>query len=43
MTRKSLLIKHAIDCIERIKEYTVDGKEAFLDDTKTQDAVIRNL
>ena len=38
MTRKGLLIKHAIDCIERIEEYTDDGKDAFLDDTKTQDA-----
>lgn len=43
MTRKGLLIKHAIDCIERIEEYTDDGKDAFLDDSKTQDAVIRNL
>ncbi len=43
MARKGLLIKHAIDCIERIEEYTDDGKDAFLDGTKTQDAVIRNL
>jgi uncharacterized protein with HEPN domain len=29
--------------IERIKRYTADGKQAFLADEKTQDAVIRQL
>jgi len=32
-----------IECIERIQEYTSEGKEQFLTDTKTQDAAIRNL
>jgi uncharacterized protein with HEPN domain len=31
------------ESIERIEEYTQDGKDAFLDDKKTQDAVLRNL
>ena len=31
------------EAIERIEEYTKDGKEFFLDDHKTQDAVLRNL
>jgi hypothetical protein len=31
MTRKVLLIKHVIDCIERVEEYTDSGKDAFLD------------
>jgi uncharacterized protein with HEPN domain len=31
------------ESIERIEEYTPDGKDAFLDDKKTQDAVLRNL
>ena len=31
------------DCINRVKQYTVDGKAAFIDDIKTQDAVLRNL
>jgi len=31
------------ECIKRIETYTIDGKSAFLDDSKTQDAVLRNL
>jgi len=31
------------ECISRIEEYTADGREAFFDDRKTQDAVLRNL
>ena len=34
---------HIRDCIDRILDYTKDGQEAFLGDSKTQDAVIRNL
>ena len=34
---------HIRDCISRIKQYTIDGKEIFLQDIKTQDAVLRNL
>ncbi len=33
-------IRHSI---HQIRAYTVDGKRVFLDDEKTQDAVIRNL
>jgi uncharacterized protein with HEPN domain len=29
--------------IDRIREYTTDGKEAFFADARTQDAVIRNF
>ena len=28
---------------DRIREYTIDGKEAFFTDERTQDAVIRNF
>jgi uncharacterized protein with HEPN domain len=31
-----------LECIERIERYTSDGKDSFLSDTKTQDAVVRN-
>jgi uncharacterized protein with HEPN domain len=31
------------EAIERIEEYTQEGKEYFLEDRKTQDAVLRNL
>jgi uncharacterized protein with HEPN domain len=34
---------HIRDCKERILDYTKDGRDAFLTDSKTQDAVIRNL
>jgi hypothetical protein len=36
-------LQHIRDSARRIAEYTAAGKEAFLQDTKTQDAVIRNL
>lgn len=34
---------HIRDAINRILSYTAEGKEAFFTDTRTQDAVIRNL
>jgi uncharacterized protein with HEPN domain len=34
---------HAIEAIDAISSYTVDGREAFFSDGKTQDAVIRNI
>lgn len=36
-------LMHIRDCLTRIAEYTEAGREAFFADTKTQDAVIRNL
>ena len=40
---RSVYIRHIYDCICWIKEYVQAGKEAFFQDHKTQDAVIRNL
>ena len=34
---------HIRDCLERIGEYTAEGREGFDHDRRTQDAVIRNL
>lgn len=34
---------HIRDCLQRIFDYTQAGEAAFFRDTKTQDAVIRNL
>jgi uncharacterized protein with HEPN domain len=34
---------HVRDAIQHILEYTAAGKESFLADRKTQDAVVRNL
>ncbi|HZO28675.1 MAG TPA: HepT-like ribonuclease domain-containing protein [Chloroflexota bacterium] len=38
-----LYLVHILESIERIRRYTVDGRDAFLADDKTQDAVVRNL
>lgn len=38
-----LYLIHIRECVHRIKDYTRDGCEAFLTDTKTQDAVLHNL
>ncbi len=34
---------HIRDCTARIAEYTAGGRDVFFADTKTQDAVMRNL
>jgi uncharacterized protein with HEPN domain len=34
---------HIRDSLDRIVEYTATGRDAFLADAKTQDAVIRNF
>jgi len=38
-----LYVTYIKECIQRIKEYTQEGKDHFKNDTKTQDAVLRNL
>lgn len=43
MKDRQALLRHLRDCLQRIREYTADGRESFLADRKTQDAVIRNL
>ncbi len=32
-----------LERLNRIKDYTVDGKQVFMNDIRTQDAVIRNF
>ena len=34
---------HIVDAIDKIMAYTADGRDAFMADTRTQDAVARNL
>lgn len=36
-------LRHISDAIRAIDEYTRDGRDAFLRDRRTRDAVIRNL
>ena len=43
MTDDRLYLVHISECIARIEEYTSEGRSAFLDDSMTQDAVLRNL
>jgi uncharacterized protein with HEPN domain len=38
-----LYLLHIRESLERIEEYVAEGREAFLSDRKTQDAVLRNL
>lgn len=38
-----LYLSHIGECIRRIESYVRDGKVQFLTDTKTHDAVLRNL
>lgn len=43
MKNQRVYLIHIQDCIAKIETYTEDGKTAFLADSKTQDAVVRNL
>jgi uncharacterized protein with HEPN domain len=38
-----LYLVHIQECIGRIELYTADGKTVFMADSRTQDAVLRNL
>lgn len=38
-----LYLIHIVECIGRIQSYTEEGRDAFLQTQKTQDAVIRNF
>lgn len=39
----TVFLRHIRLCLDRIASYTSGGREVFFADTKTQDAVIRNL
>ena len=43
MKDDKLYLIHIIECIERIDEYTADGRESFMSSALIQDAVLRNL
>jgi uncharacterized protein with HEPN domain len=38
-----LYLVYIRECIARIEQYTAEGREVFFTDTRTQDAVLRNL
>jgi uncharacterized protein with HEPN domain len=39
----TVFLKHIRLCLDRIGDYVREGREGFMADPKTQDAVIRNL
>ncbi|MGB5105818.1 MAG: DUF86 domain-containing protein [Candidatus Zixiibacteriota bacterium] len=43
MKDDQIYLRHILDSIERIETYTEEGRLQFEQDTRTQDAVIRNL
>ncbi len=43
MKDDGVYLVHVQDCTDHILQFTSDGKNAFLADRKTQDAVLRNL
>ena len=43
MKDRQVFLRHLAECLQRIREYTTDGRQPFMNDRKTQDAVIRNL
>lgn len=43
MNRDQTYIKQILDAIEKINDYTTDGKDEYLKSSMIQDAVIRNI
>ncbi|MDV2992356.1 MAG: hypothetical protein N4J56_002010 [Chroococcidiopsis sp. SAG 2025] len=43
MTNDRAYLIYISDCIERIKDYTSPGREAFFTNTMIQDATLRRL
>lgn len=43
MKKDRLYLIHMQECVTKIEAYTASGREAFLSNGKTQDAVVRNL
>jgi uncharacterized protein with HEPN domain len=39
----TLTLRQMQECIERVRAYTAGGEGQFLSDSRTQDAVVRNL
>ena len=43
MTGDELYLRHILEAIDKIEEYTAAGREAFFEASLTQDAVMRRL
>ena len=43
MNKNLLLLIHIVECIDKIRAYTLSGKSSFVEPGIVQDAVLRNL
>ena len=43
MNRDRLFLADIVKACDRVAEYIIEGREPFMDDTRTQDAVMRNI
>ncbi len=43
MKDQRVYLAHILSCIEKVQEYTQDGREDFFSSSLKQDAVVRNL
>ncbi len=43
MSNQRIYIRHMLECVERIQDYTAPGYATFAEETMMQDAVMRNL
>ena len=43
MSEDRILLGDIVECIDNILEFTTEGRDAFLEDKRTQHAVIRNF
>ena len=43
MKSPELYLVHIQECLAKVKDYTREGRAAFMADTKTQEAVLRNF
>ena len=43
MKSDRMYLEHILECVEKILRFTEGGKDAFFQDERTQDAVIRNF
>ncbi len=43
MKSDKVFLQHILDAIAKIERFTIDGRDAFYADDRTQDAVIRNF
>ena len=43
MKDDAVYVRHLLECIDRIEQYTKNGRAAFIAETLIQDGVMRNL